>query len=747
MDSLLEKIREVITGVQDSITSRISKKIDDINDTIESVPKAIKELVDGFADNVESIADGISSRFGEAIDKLYENVSKAYSAVESFLSDKIDIIVSAYNDTRDILTDKLGTLVDNVISFGDGIKEKILSGLGNIADKVRDSVQDVYQKMKDVWERISERITETVKTVEERVRSWLNSVLEKIYEAIADIVSFLVNSKQFLEKEAVPFLQRLWKESKNSALDRFGAIREVLTAYQRGDADALRENLAKITTIRTEDDIISWLLAIVLLAILVPLGVSALARPGITLISQAVNANNPVQILPVETLTVGLFRGILSTNDYYTYLRAWGYDSKMSRIAMESSRPLPSPSAIQEAYLRGIITEAKHDEYLRMHGYSDADIALQKALYWVVPGASDLIRMAVREAFTPEIAEKFGQYEDLPQVFVEWAKKQGLSEEWAKRYWASHWDLPSVSMGFEMLHRRIINEDELKLLLRALDIMPFWRDKLIQLSYQPYTRVDLRRMYSLGILSEEDVYNAYLDIGYDSEKARNLTEFTVRYYAPEEETTLDQYRSLARTVYTNAYKKQIISREEAKQYLVAIGYREEDAELLLSIADAELAAALAKEDEIPLKTKTRDIILDAYVRGLYKEGEAREALADIGYSEWDIDWYIALSDYDMTMSVKRSYLEYIHKLYVERTITKAQAVGMLANLLPTPEEQQKLFDIWDLEREFRDKKLTEAQYRAALRAGIINIEEYKEELRGLGYAEKYVDILAKLAGG
>ncbi|MBA7557821.1 hypothetical protein ES705_50595 [subsurface metagenome] len=36
-----------------------------------------------------------------------------------------------------------------------------------------------------------------------------------------------------------------------------------------------------------------------------------------------------------------------------------------------------------------------------------------------------------------------------------------------------------------MLHRDIVDQDTLKMLLKSLDIMPYWRDRLIQLSYNP----------------------------------------------------------------------------------------------------------------------------------------------------------------------------------------------------------------------------------------------------------------------
>ncbi|GAI22279.1 unnamed protein product, partial [marine sediment metagenome] len=101
-----------------------------------------------------------------------------------------------------------------------------------------------------------------------------------------------------------------------------------------------------------------------------------------------------------------------------------------------------------------------------------------------IPPVADIITMAVREAFSPAIAERFGQYEDFPPDFERYASMKGLTPEWSKRYWAAHWSLPSPQQGFEMLHRGIINEDELRMLMRALDIMPFWRDKLMQMSYR-----------------------------------------------------------------------------------------------------------------------------------------------------------------------------------------------------------------------------------------------------------------------
>lgn len=169
------------------------------------------------------------------------------------------------------------------------------------------------------------------------------------------------------------------------------------------------------------------------------------------------------------------------------------------------------------------------DNELRKTGIHPNYFDTYKTLAYPIPPVQDLITMAVREAFTPEIAGRFGQYEGLPEAYVEAAAKKGLTKEWAERYWAAHWSLPSIQQGFGMLHRGIIGQADLNLLMRALDIMPFWRDKLMALSFKPLTRVDVRRMHLLGTLDEGGVKRAYLDVGYNDRNAGLMTDFTVRY--------------------------------------------------------------------------------------------------------------------------------------------------------------------------------------------------------------------------
>ena len=197
---------------------------------------------------------------------------------------------------------------------------------------------------------------------------------------------------------------------------------------------------------------------------------------------------------------------------------------------------------------------------LRKIGIHKDYFDVYNTLAYQIPPVADIITMAVREAFTPSIAERFGQYEDFPPEFERYAAMKGLDSEWAKRYWAAHWALPSAQQGFEMLHRGVIGEDELDLLLRAQDVMPFWRDKLTAIAYRPLTRVDVRRMYREGVLDEAEVVSAYLDAGYSEENAERMALFTVR----QTLTTLSKFSS---GDIVKAFTNRMISRSEAMSLL------------------------------------------------------------------------------------------------------------------------------------------------------------------------------------
>ena len=331
--------------------------------------------------------------------------------------------------------------------------------------------------------------------------------------------------------------------------------------------------------------------------------------------------NISMSLAPAEALIELRRRGKITEDEYYDRMWMLGYNRGEAEDIYEAQRRLIEREAILRLKWRGEISEDEYYKRMEALGFSEeeADMFERASLYFPPPG--DLVRFAVREVYTPEIVEKYGQLEDLPQKFLEEARKAGMTEEQAKNYWAAHWVLPSVEMGYRMLHRRIIDEDELKTLMKVQDIMPYWRDKLIALSYEPYTRVDARRMYELGVLSEEELYNTYRDLGYDDEHAKKLVLWTKLY------TIADDLRA--------RYSKGWITADDVFKELIAAGLSEQGARKWLeTIVKAEKPTRV--EDERKL---TKSEIIKGVKAGIITQEQAVTLLRDLGYEEWEA-WYI-----------------------------------------------------------------------------------------------------------
>lgn len=286
-----------------------------------------------------------------------------------------------------------------------------------------------------------------------------------------------------------------------------------------------------------------------------------------------------------------------------------------------------------------------------------------KSLAYPVPPVGDMITMAVREAFSPDIASRFGQYDDYPQDLTKFAAMNGIDEEWAKRYWAAHWSLPSPQQGFEMLHRGIINHDELLILMRALDIMPYWRDKLIQAAYRTLTRVDVRRMYQLGVITEDEVYKSYQDIGYDEKNARRLTAFTVK-------QVIASQTGFTTTDVVTAYKNSLTNRQEAYNLLADLGITGQNITQILNAAETQRNWTILNERITAIGNE--------YKQGLLTKEKAGEALYGLRLQSDKVNnlldkWYKDSLTKTSTLWTKADVVQFMQR----SIITEARAVQEL----------------------------------------------------------------------
>jgi hypothetical protein len=405
--------------------------------------------------------------------------------------------------------------------------------------------------------------------------------------------------------------------------------------------------------------------------------------PQLEILKQVMSKGRPFQIFDFPIVLAALLRDDNKYGKLVDDLLRRGYDDFHIEALRELVHVRLDPLTVQQIWLRD--KEAYNGLWwdLYQQGWDLERINVFKELAMLIPGAADLIRMAVREVFTPEIAAKYGQFEDFPPDFARWGEKIGLTAEWAKNYWAAHWDLPSASQGFELLHRGIITYDELKVLLRALDVMPFWRDKLIQIAYSPYTRVDVRRMYKEGVVDEAGVKRTYLDLGYDDEHAQALTEFTIKTYGRDEDKVAD---------------------EEEK-----------------------------------IRDLTRADICDGYNRGVFTAAEASDLLAKLAYTTESIKFYLDREDLKKDQALKDAYATNYRQLFVIGLRDADSVKSEMVELGFLGGEVDEYLKLWYVEKLRRQAKPSRTDLARFLKKEIITEDTWRQSMADLGYADKYID--------
>ena len=326
------------------------------------------------------------------------------------------------------------------------------------------------------------------------------------------------------------------------------------------------------------------------------------------------------------------------TGEVRDVMRKMGLTEEHIDLIFLSRYRLYDESIIRELSLRGVLTPDQARERLRELGYTDTRIQELSHLWEIIPPVQDIITMVAKEAFEEDIVEKIGLDVEFPSGQSEWLTKQGLTDEWQHRYWRSHWAQPSIEMGFEMLHREdpdnpgnpIIDLDTLDMLYRIQEIPPYWRDKLTKIAYQPYTRVDVRRMHDLGILTDAQLVQAYKDLGYDDEKAYNMALFTIRYNA---ETGKD----VSQAQIVKAFKQGLIERVDAVALVEQAGYSNAQADFIISMAEYEQETEYREQVIDNIRDQYQDNRINAVdARGYLDELNLPSKAVDLYMSTWEI---------------------------------------------------------------------------------------------------------------
>jgi hypothetical protein len=737
-------LQNLITTSQNTVVGAINSTTSGITNTLNSVNNALATAISNTRTSISSSIDTSTKSVTTRIADSTKAVSDAITSTTSNILNKIQTNINAIDQVTT-------TVSGNIFSSANNVINNITNGLNltksSLVQSLTQSAEDVKRNLDSSISKSTSSINGQIQTVNNGIATSTQNINKNTNDAIGGLISGVTDSLNPLTVLA-GILGADYQQFVGSFIPDIGGdigkslqrIQNAINKLLNNEYKSWDEFVSDLGVFEANSGLIQGAFNI---SLIIPILLNMFHNAG-QIYSQNITKLLMEEVRPTSLQTPDILKAFMrrtiTEDKTHEMLGKLGFDDDLIRLLKSNSKIMLDVNEIKNMYLRGMIDETLHDTKLEKLGFRDEDIASLKQLYFPVPVPQDLIRFAVREVFTPETVKQYGMDQDFPSDFALYGKQVGLDEKWSKAYWAAHWELPSPTMGFEMFHRNIIDEAGLKNLLKSLDVMPYWRDKLIQLSYNPITRVDVRRLYKLGVISLADVEKRYLAIGYSPNDAHLLAKFTEMDNGADEETTAIEIKQLSKSVIEQGYKKKVISREQAFQALTNLGYIHTDIEIILSIADLSVETDKVKDITKEQSDKAHKYVLDAYKRRSISTDDAREQLLDLGFSSADIDIELSFADYEYQTSVKVSIVNKVQDLFVSNTIDDVELTTFLSvNGFSIKEIEQILAELY-VYKGLRDRKPTKADFDKFLKAGVITTEEYAYELQGMGYADKYIQM-------
>jgi len=369
----------------------------------------------------------------------------------------------------------------------------------------------------------------------------------------------------------------------------------------------------------------------------------------------------PILPTPDQLIRLLFLRPEYNSN-WIAMLHMYGYTDDRINVLKESSMSPLDENQIRMVYWRKLISTQEAIEKLRMIGKTEIDIANLMKTWELIPSAQDLLWMVGKEAFEPDQINRFGLDLEFPIEQREFLSAQGITPYWQDKYWIAHWSYPSIQQVLECLHRGKVEYEDVMEYYRVVEIPKYWREKLIQISYHPYTRVDVRRMHAIGVVDENELKQAYKDIGYDNEHAEKMKDFTILYNKGSKD-------ELSRAQIFDFYKLGIITEQDAFLLMEELGFDRSITELFIAKTKLSIQKEYIRE--------VIDIAEHLYINNRINTGEVFSRLNRVNISTEKIENYLDKWDISKQKIRKLPTKEDLGKFFVNNIINENEYIKLM----------------------------------------------------------------------
>ena len=318
----------------------------------------------------------------------------------------------------------------------------------------------------------------------------------------------------------------------------------------------------------------------------------------------------------VQTIVLAIFSVYMFVDNFKKYIQ-YPYDAYLRELYELEKLGLTDYIMLNR---REFIDDEKLEKTSKFLGYDSDTLENAIKITEFYPSARDLIDFAVREAFEPDENLFIHGKNAIPEPFIEFGKKVGLTDEWIKKFWHSHWRLLSVGQILDAFHRQLITETELLDYLRRLDYTENDQEIIRDLSFNLLTRVDIRRIYENGLMSTKEVFDYYKTLGFSVNDAILMTQLAkqVRFIETKD----------LRKLYIEQYENGFLTKSAIIGLLKSTGLDSDEIGMYLSYSDME--------KEIEFKTELKKQIELRFYEGIIDYDELIVQLRDLGVSNQEL---------------------------------------------------------------------------------------------------------------
>lgn len=714
------------------------------NSALSSVGNSIGNIIGGVTNTANAISNQLLAQINANITNGNNALQSALGNVSSSISASSIQAMILNTQTQNSIKDELRKTIiaseTNIRSFaitqenlmreafikatneGKVLNKTIADSISNSNKSMGEAFREYAEKGNIQTDKLGNRLREALEANTESIQGWGDNIFTDIREGTQN---FFVEIFDYLAS-------------------RVDSINTVLSDLERGDYDSLEAFRNDLFGDERVGSLAGSIWSLVMFLPLLKDILSASNAKFYTRLNELSLRDSTPQRYNETLAKRAIDFGLMNYEQFEDELAVQGWSKDRIRELYELLQNVPDMTTQYELYRRGFIDAKQLKAGFSILGYNEAYHDSLENLAWFQPTPNDVIRFVVRDVFDERLAALGNIFEgwDNPD-YLDYAAKAGVTPEVAKLFWGAHWQVPSPTQGYEMLHRGIINQEELAALLKSADYAPAWQQKLIDISYNVPTRVDTRRMFEMGVIEENEVFSILKAQGYDDRYATML----LNWYKQLKNTPSakeDEIKKLSISTIVTAFNNGVLQYPEAISRLNELGYNNKDASIILANKIAEQNERLKTDYTKEIRARFKSLAEKGYRARTIDKATANNYLVQAGVGKAESEALLTLVDLEYQFDRKSELISAIRQAWLSYEVDTADIMSIMSKEGFTSAEIDKHLKELEPFRELRYKDLSVSDIKKAYQKGVIKLEEAVRQLRSNGYSDKDLVILLSL---